>query len=513
VCEVNSGKDQSVRPDEYVKHDAVGLAELIANGSASAPEVLEAAIEQAESVNGALNAINFPMFEEARRRAASPLSGPFAGVPFLIKDLRQDYRGMPTSQGSAAWRNIPAARHAEVVRRWLASGLLIFGKTNTPEFGAKPVTEPTAFGATRNPWDTQRSPGGSSGGSAAAVAAGIVPAAGATDGGGSIRIPASYCGLVGLKPGRGRVPEGPNAGELLHGCSVHGVLTRTVRDAAALLDVMAGPDPQGAVPIAPPERPYREEVGHDPGRLRIGFTTRPPTPGATVSPDAVAAVVNTARLLTELGHDVVEDAPTYDGSRFLTDFLEIWYARLGASLTEAKRATGCDDRVFELMTRIQAAIGRSRSAADYSLAHNRWHDYVSALADFHCRCDLLLTPTVPTEALRLGEFDLPVMLKPVMRAMLATHTERLMTIVGQRASNRQAQRLFAKIPFTTLANVTGRPAISLPLHWTTGGLPLGVQFVAPPAGEGTLLKLASQLEVATPWAHRRPPTTKPDPTG
>ncbi|MFN7244888.1 MAG: amidase, partial [Dietzia cercidiphylli] len=256
--------------DEYRRHDALGLADSVRSGEVTAGELLEVALQQADAVNPHLNAIVQRMDDRARERVAGPLDGPFAGVPFLIKDLGQDYRGVPTSGGSRPLSRIPAAEHSTVVQRWLDSGLVIFGKTNTPEFGAKGITEPDLFGPARNPWDASRTPGGSSGGSAAAVAAGVVPVAGASDGGGSIRIPAACCGLVGLKPGRGLVPMGPSLGEAMHGAATNGVISRSVRDSAAMLDVLAGGEPSGPYVPGVPTESFLSQVGQDPGRLRIG---------------------------------------------------------------------------------------------------------------------------------------------------------------------------------------------------------------------------------------------------
>ncbi|HEV7493235.1 amidase, partial [Baekduia sp.] len=256
---------------EYAAHDGLGLAQLIAERQVTAEEVVQAAQARAREVNPRINAIVRWMDADAQARLSEPLIGPFAGVPFLLKDLGQEYAGVPSSYGCGALAHVPAAEHATVVQRWLDAGLVVFGKTNTPEFGAKGITEPDLFGAARNPWDLNRTPGGSSGGSAAAVAAGIVPVAGASDGGGSIRIPASECGLVGLKPSRGRVSMGPEVGEMWAGLAFELAVTRSLRDAAALLDVVAGAMPGDPYVAAPPERPYREEVGAPCRGLRVGL--------------------------------------------------------------------------------------------------------------------------------------------------------------------------------------------------------------------------------------------------
>lgn len=490
-----------MRVDEYLRHDAVGLAELVRNKEVTSAELLEVAIERAAQVNPELNAIILPMYEEGRRVAATSPEGPLGGVPFLLKDLFQDYAGFPTSAGSKALRHVTVRRNAEVVNRWLAAGLVPFGKTNTPEFGAKAVTESDEFGPARNPWNPGHTPGGSSGGSAAAVAAGIVPAAGANDGGGSIRIPAACCGLFGLKPGRGRVPFGPNWGEPMHGASVNGVITRTVRDSAALLDVMAGPEPTSPYPIAPPERPYGEEVGRDPGRLRIGFTEYSPL-GTRVHPEAVRAVRGAAALLEGLGHEVAEAEPAIDGRALTEDFLTLWYGSMAALVDGIKADTGCSDADFEPDTLMLAAMGRTRTAADYVRGNDRWNDHVLALAEFHSRYDLLLTPTIAGPPVTIGRLDPPPWLRRAERLLVRTRTERVVTATNLVTT--EVMNNLTATPFTLMANLTGTPAMSVPLHWTDSGLPLGVQFIAASAGEGLLLRLAAQLEEANPWAERRP---------
>lgn len=284
--------------DQFAAYDAVAMSELVRSRQVSARELLEAAIARAEALNPRLNAIVTPMYELARTRAEGALDGPLAGVPLVIKDLMQDYAGVLSTSGSRAYQRAAytPTGHAEIVRRWLAAGTVIFGRTNTPEFGAKGLTEPEAWGPTHNPWQLDLTPGGSSGGSAAAVAAGIVPVAGANDGGGSIRIPAACTGLFGLKPGRGRTPSGPDVGEALHGAAMNHVLSISVRDSAAFLDVTHGHERGSLTRIAPPPRPYLDEVGRDPGRLRIAFSAVSPL-GTEVNPEVVAAVEKTAKLL------------------------------------------------------------------------------------------------------------------------------------------------------------------------------------------------------------------------
>jgi Asp-tRNA(Asn)/Glu-tRNA(Gln) amidotransferase A subunit family amidase len=485
--------------DEYRAYDATGLAKLVADKQVSSAELLSVARERAAAVNPRINAI----VRDIPASAPDDRSGPFAGVPFLIKDLGQDYAGIPTSAGSRALMSRPAAEHATVVRRWIDAGLVIFGKTNTPEFGTKGITEPVAWGPARNPWDLSRTPGGSSGGSAAAVAAGIVPCAGANDGGGSIRIPAASCGLVGLKPGRGLVPSGPETAESMHGAAVQGVVTRTVRDTAAMLDVLSGGEPWGPYSPAVPAESFASCVGADPGKLRIGVRV-PSAINPAPHPEAVAAVAATVGALTELGHHVEElpHAP-FDDAALARDFLLTWFVYTAWELAEAKRLTGAGDDLFERDTLIMAALGRATSSVEYVAAVQRRHEHTRRLSTFFESHDLLLTPTLATLPPRIGEFDLPGVVQHAADALIKTRTASLLRYT--KIVDDMVDKNLGWVPYTQLANITGRPAISLPLHWTAEGLPLGVQFVAPLAGESLLLKLAGQLEQQLPWTDRVAP--------
>ncbi|WP_197022466.1 amidase [Saccharomonospora piscinae] len=487
---------------EYRRYDAVGLAELVARREVSPAELLETAMLRADQVNGRLNAIVYPMHEIARRRAATELSGPFAGVPFLLKDLKQDYAGVPTGSGTRALRGHVAARHSEVVQRWLDAGLVPFGRTATPEFGTKGITESAATGASRNPWNLDHTPGGSSGGSAAAVAAGVVPVAGASDGGGSIRIPAACCGLVGLKPGRGLVPAGPDHDEHLAGAATDGVVSRTVRDTAAMLDVLARtPDPGGPYLAAVPGTSYAELAGRTPPKLRIGFTTRSPL-GTPVHAEAVAAVEHAATLLGKLGHDVEPAEPDIDGVALARDFMTMWSAQTALTIATIKRDTGARDREFEVDNRLLAASARTVRAVDHAEARASWNGYTRALADFHERYDLLLTPTLARPPVRIGELATPPLLRLGGELLLRLRLTGPFT--KTKAWNDQVLANLAPVPFTQLANITGRPAMSLPLHRTAEDLPLGVQFVGRLGGEPTLLALATQLEAEHAWADTEP---------
>ncbi len=476
---------------DYAAHDAVGLAALVAAGEVTAAELLEAARARLAAVNPRLNAVV--------REIDPPASGagPFAGVPFLLKDLFHDIAGEVTANGCKAMADVRAPVTTTVVQRWLDAGLVVFGKTNTPEFGAKGVTEPELYGPARNPWDLDRTPGGSSGGAAAAVAAEIVPCAAASDGGGSIRIPAACTGLFGLKAGRGLVPAGPTVGEGLFGSSLNGVVSRSVRDTAAMLDVIAGGAPASPYATAMPDRPFVEEVGADVGALRIGVALDP-APG----PEARAAVGAAIGILEGLGHHVEEvDAP-YDAKPLARDFLTSWFVNAAVLVERIKAATGCGDEGFEQDTLLMAAIGRATSSVQAYGAIDRRQGHVQRLAAFHGEWDLLLTPTLATPPPEIGAFDTPAVARLGGQAVLRTRAGALLPRLG--IVDQMIEKNLSWVPYTQLANLTGRPAMSVPLHWTQAGLPLGVQFVAPLRGEALLLRLAAQLEVAAPWADRRP---------
>ena len=491
---------------EYGDYDATGLAGLVARGEVKPAELLEAAIARAEAVNPKLNAINIPMLEIGRARAGETLSGPFAGVPFLIKDIAQDYAGVPTTSGSRALRNWTPSAHAEIVNRFLGAGLVIFGKTATPEFALKALTETALWGATRNPWDPTRSPGGSSGGAAAAVAAGIVPMAGASDGGGSIRIPASYCGLFGLRPSRGRVPPGPLHGEFWDGASSEHVLTRSVRDSARMLDAIAGADIGAPFVIARPHRSFAEEIGHEPERLRIGFCTRSPL-GTEVDPACVEAVRNTAQLLQQLGHHVEEAEPEVDGQALARCFINMYFGQVAANIDEAKRATGASDADFELDTRALGMFGKALSAGEYVSSRKHWNDFARALGRFHQSYDLYLIPSTAMPPSRIGELAMPAAQQAALKMILRLGAGKLLLNSG--IVRQLVEDSLKRVPFTQLSNLTGTPSMSVPLHYAAaeaGGpeLPVGVQFVARFGEEATLLRLAAQLEQARPWKDRKP---------
>ena len=490
---------------EYVACDATRLAALVARREVGAGELLDLALAQHERTHARVNAICRPMVAEARAQlAGAPAPGPFAGVPFLLKDGVQDVAGLPTGYGSAGMRHLVPDETAHVVRRYRAAGLVVFGKTNLPEFALKAVTDSRANGRTNNPWNLDHTPGGSSGGAAAAIASGIVPMAAAADGGGSIRIPAACCGLFGLRPSRGRVSCGPGLGEAWFGASSEGVISRSVRDTARALDAIAGPEPGDAFAIAPPATTYADAIQAPPRRLRIGFTTISPL-GTAVHAEAAAAVADAATLLASLGHDVEEAAPDIDGPLLARNYLHIYFGQVPAAMARAF-AAGAKRGEFELLTRIIETLGKATSAATLTANLGLWNQHARALSAFHQRFDLLLTPTLAHPPVRHGQGDPPKAQQAVLDMLDRTGLLGLLARSGLLAStiSRIATDSLQYVPFTQLANLTGTPAMSVPLHWTADRLPLGVQFVAPFGREDLLLQLAAQLEQARPWFDRLP---------
>lgn len=485
--------------DEYLAADATTLAGLVADQEVTAAELLALARERAAQVNPHLNAIVATLDEVADARAAEPLEGPFAGVPFLVKDLAQEYAGFVTTSGSRALARDVADEHALFTERLLDAGLVVFGKTNTPEFGAKGITEDDHLGRARNPWNVAHTPGGSSGGSGAAVAAGIVPAAGANDGGGSIRIPAACNGLVGLKLSRGLTPYGPQGSEAMFGMVTQGVVSRTVRDSAALLDAVAGAPTRYAAYVAPAPDPFLPELERPPARLRIGWSA-----SSAINPEpdreAVAAVEAAARLLAELGHEVEPVEPPHDDDALARDFLTIWFAQLHGQISQIKRRLGSPDSAFAADSLAVAEIGRAAGVGALFGALDNVNLHIRALDDFHDRYDLLLTPTLAKPPLEVGSVDTPPLLQRASRVIAKVHAGKLLNATG--ILDQLVTENLGWVPYTQLANLTGRPAISVPLHWTDAGLPLGVQFVGRLGSDGLLLRLAAQLEQAQPWFGR-----------
>lgn len=490
----------------YRRHDATSLAAEVAAGQVRPETLLDLALARLAEVQPQLNPVCRLMETEARAQLArGPGHGPLAGVPLLIKDAAQHYAGLPTGFGSRALAGLPPARqHAHVVRRLLDAGAVIFGKTNTPELALKGVTDPLAFGRSSNPWDTGRTTGGSSGGAAAAVASGVVPMAAGNDGGGSIRIPAACCGLVGLKPSRGLVSVGPQQGEVWFGASSEGVISRSVRDTALALDVLAGPEPGDPVALPSPTSPFVTQLSTPLRRLRIAWCADSPI-GEPVHDEARLAVERTVALLRSQGHTVEPARPDLDGRALANSYLHIYFGQVPAVLRQAVAAGG-READFEPLTRLIAALGRATSAERLTLELGRWNDYARALAALHARYDLYLTPTLASPPVLHGTGDPPAAQVAVLNALRASGLLGLLKRLGllDGVVQQMASDSLRHVPFTQLANLTGTPAISLPLHWTADGLPLGVQFIAPPGEDGLLLQLAAELEAAQPWFDRVP---------
>ena len=473
-----------MKAEEFESFDGLGLAGLVRRGDVSPAELLDLAISRVEARNPELNAVVTRLYDQARAAIAAGLAdGPFTGVPYLLKDLGAHYAGAVTSFGSALFKDFVVDHDSEITARLRRAGLVIFGKTNTPELGLTASTEPRLFGPTRNPWKLTHSAGGSSGGSAAAVAAGMVPMAHATDGGGSIRIPASCCGLFGLKPTRARNPMGPDAGEGWGGASVGHAVTRTVRDSAALLDATSGPDIGDPYWAPTPARPFLEEVGRDPGPLRIAITTRPWN-GAPVDPECVEAAVAAGRLCERLGHHVEEATPAVDAKLLGEATLIIVGANVRAALEARAGALGRELAAgdVERLTWARATEGNTARAADYARSIGVVHRTGRVVARFFTRYDILLSPTMCQPPYPLGVLDL-----------MSDDAEAYM------------RAILGAIGFTSLFNSAGGPAMSVPLAWSRAGLPIGVQFAAPFGDEATLFRLGAQLETTQPWAERRPP--------
>lgn len=484
-----------MKQSEYLRYDAVALADLIRRSDLTAREVREAAIKRAETVNGRLNAICQPQYSEAREQAVKE-DAPLAGVPFLLKDLSQEQAGIPCTYGSRAYRNYLPRQDSEFVRRSRLGGLVFLGRTATPELGLKGITEPELWGPCRSPWNTNLTPGGSSGGSGAAVAAGVVPMAGANDGGGSIRIPAAYSGLFGLKPSRGRISAGPQRDEQWTGASCDHVVTRTVRDSAAMLDILAGPAPGDPFEIPLPAVPYSDLMQQAPRQLRIGMFTASPY-GTEVDSHCIEAVESAARTLENLGHRVELARPEFDGRALAQSYLGLYFGEVSAMMHKAVTEMGAKDADFELETRLLGMLGKSLPLPDYVRLRQQWNDFSRALGVFFEGFDVYLCPTTAQMPACIGQLDAPTHIRLASRLMLLLKAGRLVHKSGQ--VEELALENLARTPFTQLANLTGTPAMSVPLHWTTEGLPVGVQFGAPHGGEDVLLQLAAQLEEADPW--------------
>ena len=489
---------------DYHQYDALGLAELIRKGETTAAEVLEAAIDTIESHNPLLNAVVFKLYERAQARVARGLpEGPFTGVPFLLKDLGLAYRAAPLTNGSRSMASFVPNYNATLADRFEAAGLLVIGKTNTPEFGLAPVCEPVLHGKTSNPWNPARTAGGSSGGAAAAVASGMVPMAHASDGGGSIRIPASANGLFGLKPTRGRNPSGPVEGEAWFGLSGGHAITRSVRDSAALLDATHGPEPGDPYAAPPVGRPFLDEVSSPPGSLWIALTAEPLFE-AEVEADCRIAVHETGRLLESLGHRVSYVEVPIQRQAWSEAFLTLAAGNAAALIplaAEMGGKSGPDPADFELATWILGQVGHKLGSDRMALAMRETRLAGRAMGRFHKEFDVLVTPTLARVPWPHGDLNPSAVETRLMEGLRRAPLGRALMMLFRQLG----ARILEAIPNTALFNMTGQPAMSVPLHWTSEGMPVGVQFVGRFGEESTLLRLAGQLEQAKPWFARTAP--------
>ncbi|KAA3661551.1 MAG: amidase [Chloroflexi bacterium] len=489
--------------DDYAGYDAIGLAELVKRGDVTPLELVEAAIACIEQHNPQINAVIHKMYEQARERAQGSLpDGPFKGVPFLLKDLLSAYAGEPMRSGSRFHKDVVPTEHSMMTQRYLDAGLIVLGKTNTPEYGITAVTEPELFGTTNNPWDVSRTSGGSSGGSAAAVASRFVPMAHAGDGLGSIRIPASCCGLFGLKPTRHRNPRSGDY-DAWQGLVCEHVLTRSVRDSAAMLDITAVTDPHFPDALVRGKRPFLQEVGRDPGKLRIAYTAVP-FMGDTMDDVCLKALDDTVALCRELGHELIEDAPAIDGTEYARATMTMLAGEIRADIDEAGRALGkrpTPDQ-FEKSTWALSLMGGKITAGDFVQAMRTMQRTAHQIHQFFVNYDVLLTPTLAQPPAISGTMlpsGVEAMALQVIGRLRAGSVLKLLKMLDTAAADS-----FRFTPSTPLFNATGQPAMSVPLWWTDEGLPIGMQFVGRFGDEATLFRLAGQLEGKRPWVGRLP---------
>ena len=472
---------------EYDNYDGLGLADLVRNREISASDLLDEATDRLERVNKALNAVVYKYYDEAHAAIAAGLpAGPFQGVPFLLKDLHLFMTGTVTSNGSAMWRDNVADHDSTLVQRYKRSGLVTFGKTNSPELGLNPVTEPREFGPSRNPWSTDKTPGGSSGGAGAAVAAGVLPLAHASDGGGSIRIPASCCGLVGLKPSRGRTPFGPDKAEGWAGMSTNHIVSRSVRDTAAMLDATAGSETGEAYTAPYSGGSFLHAAGTAPGNLRIAVSREKWGQGK-YQPEALAGLDRAVALLEELGHTVDEARPEFDGEEAASQLFTIISTNTALAIRQWAAQRGCtvDELQIEDGTRFFVELGNAVSALDYAEAIQVNQRLGRLMGQFHQQYDILLAPTLSSQPVPVGH-------------------------ISDATPEEYSDRLFGFMGDTGLYNQTGQPSISLPLHWSEDNLPVGMMFTAAYGNDALLLQLAGQLENHAPWWDRRPPLHSAD---
>ncbi len=486
---------------EYRKHDATALAELVKKKEVTPQELLEIAIKRAEEVNPKLNAVVTKLYDFGQQQINNvDANAEFAGVPYLIKDLGPQLKGTRYTQGSKYLKNNISKENSVVTDRMLKAGLVIFGKTNTSEFGLTPFTEPALFGAAHNPWNLDYTTGGSSGGSAAAVAAGIVPMASASDGGGSIRIPASCNGLFGMKPTRGRITLGTTSGEEWGGSVCEGVVSRSVRDSALYYDIMSGASSGDPYIIQKPEKRYADEIKLSAGKLKIGYSLDFPE-GFNFKKDDenVKAIQSTVQLLKDLGHEVAEVKLPYKKEMFIGLFTMMIYGELSASLTflELEHGRKLSPANFEPNTWLLYKLGKSYSAHDFAFQKLKWNQICRTMAVFHSKYDILLTPTLGMKPFKIGALQSSKIEDGALRFLntigissVLKYTKVVETI---------AAKTFNWIPCAPISNITGQPSMTIPLHWSKENLPVGVMFTGKQNDEGLLFRLAAQLETAKPW--------------
>jgi amidase len=490
---------------EYKKHDALGLADLVKKKQVTPLELLKTAMKTIKKHNPQINAVVTPMYDLAKKDIKNGLpKGPFHGVPFLLKDLLASYAGVPLTSGCRGYSNYIPDHDSELVKRFKATGVVICGKTNTPEFGIMGVTEPKLHGPTLNPWNKNHTPGGSSGGSGAAVSSQMVPMASAGDGGGSIRIPASCCGIFGMKPSRGRNPIGPDIPYAWQGCVVEHVLTRSVRDSAAMLDATRGSDPGAPYIIKEPNSSYLSVLKKKPQKLKIAFTTTSPL-GNTLDRSSIEAVEKAAKICESLGHHVEEATPDLDGHSITMNYLIMNCAESAADIKSLEQYMGhkASSKDVEISTLMLGLLGKAYTAEEYSQSLRDWNRTSREMGRFHQNYDILITPTAANPPAKIGELVPKKSEETMMKIIRFLRLGKLVKISGM--VEQMAESMAQQYPFTQIANLTGQPAMSVPLHWSENNLPIGVQFIGDMCREDLLFQLAAQLEKAEPWFDKKPP--------